>query len=132
MANILIVDDDYSIRTLFQFVFMEAGHTTALAKDGKDALQKLETFTPDLMLLDISMPVMTGPEFIKELHGLAAARPELARIPFLVLTGENFMKLKEHYGMESNPDCKAFLPKMTQQATVLSLAAKILAEYGKT
>jgi len=131
MANILIVDDDYSVRTLYQFVFMEAGHTPQIAKDGKEALEKLQSFVPDIMLLDISMPVMSGTEFIAELKTLAATRMELQNIPFIVLTGENFMKMNENYGFSKNPDCKAFLPKMTQQATVLSLAEKVLTEYGK-
>lgn len=131
MANILIVDDEYSIRVLYQFVFMEAGHTTQTAKDGKDALEKLESFIPDLMLLDISMPVMTGTEFITELRKLALSRLELRSIPFIVLTGENHMKMNANYGFNKNPDCRAFLPKMTQQATVLSLAEKVLTECGK-
>jgi len=131
MARILLVDDDYSIRTLYQFVFMEGGHETALAKDGKDALGKLETFLPDLMLLDISMPVMDGIEFLKELKKLAIVRPELSNIPFIVLTGENFAKTDASYGFSKNPCCKAFLPKMTQQAQILALAEKTLKEYGK-
>ncbi|MDD5210619.1 MAG: response regulator [Elusimicrobiales bacterium] len=131
MANVLIIDDDYCIRTLYQFLFMEAGHTPQVAKDGQEALQMLETFIPDLMLLDISMPVMDGVEFIKELHRQTISRPELSRIPFIVLTGENFVKMKEHHAIVGNPDCKAYLPKMTQQEQVLSLVERILTEYGK-
>jgi two-component system, chemotaxis family, chemotaxis protein CheY len=131
MANILIVDDDYPIRTLYQFLFMEAGHTPVVAENGAKALEKMETFTPDLMLVDISMPVMDGVEFIKQVHKLAAGRPDLARLPFIVLTGEDYAKMKEHYVIGRCPECKAFLPKMTQQAQVLSLAEKALAEYGK-
>lgn len=131
MANILIVDDEYSIRTLYQFVFMEAGHTTALAKDGQDALEKLDGFLPDLMLLDISMPVLDGPGFLKELKKLSLSRPELSAIPFIVLTGENFNKMDTNYAFSRNPCCKAFLPKMTQQAQVLALAGKVLTEQGK-
>ncbi|OGR52980.1 MAG: hypothetical protein A2049_04445 [Elusimicrobia bacterium GWA2_62_23] len=131
MAKILIVDDDYSIRTLYQFVFMEGGHETALAKDGKDALEKLDTFIPDLMLIDISMPVMDGTEFIKEVKNLSRSRPELATVPFIILTGENFSKMDLNYGFSKNPLCKAFLPKLTQQTQVRALAEKTLKEYGK-
>ena len=92
MANVLIIDDDYCIRTLYQFLFMGAEHTPQVAMDGEEALRKLETFIPDFMLIDISMPVMDGVEFIKQLHRLAISRPELSRIPFIVLTGENFTK----------------------------------------
>lgn len=131
MANILIVDDDYAIRTLYQFLFMEAGHTPEIAEDGKKALEKLDSFVPDFMLVDISMPVMDGVEFIKQVQHLAISRPELARIPFIVLTGEDFAKMKQHYVIGSCRECRAFLPKMTQQAQVLNLAEKALKEYGK-
>jgi two-component system chemotaxis response regulator CheY len=131
MANVLIVDDDYMIRTLYQFLFMEAGHVPQVAEDGQKALEKLETFTPDFMLVDISMPVMDGVQFIQAVHKLAITRPELARLPFIVITGEDFAKMKQHYVIGSCRECKAFLPKMTQQAQVLALAEKALAEYGK-
>lgn len=131
MANILIIDDDYSVRILFQFVFMEAGHTSQLARDGREALEKLDSFCPDIMLVDISMPVMDGSRFIEELKKLALTRPELRGIPFIVLTGDNFMKMDENYGFGKNPDCRAFLPKTTQQATVLSIVEKVLREHGK-
>jgi CheY-like chemotaxis protein len=131
MAKILIVDDDYSIRTLYQFVFMEGGHESVLAKDGQDALGKIETFTPDLMLIDISMPVMDGMEFLRQLKKLSISRPELGSIPFIVLTGENFSKADSSYSFSKNSCCKAFLPKMTQQAQVLALAEKTLKEHGK-
>jgi CheY-like chemotaxis protein len=131
MANILIVDDDYAIRTLYQFVFMEAGHTSELAKNGQEALEKVQASLPDLMLIDISMPVMDGTQFIAELKKLSISRTELGRIPYIVLTGENSMKMNEHYGFNKDPNCRAFLPKMTQQATVLSLTNKILHDSGK-
>lgn len=131
MANILIVDDDYSIRTLYQFVFMGGGHQTQLAKNGREALEALDSFLPDLMLLDISMPEMDGVAFLKELKTRSFSRPELASVPFIVLTGENFNKMDTNYTFSKNPNCKAFLPKMTQQAQVLALADKVLAEQGK-
>ncbi|MCM2266605.1 MAG: response regulator [Elusimicrobiales bacterium] len=131
MANILVIDDDYAMRTMYQFMFMEAGYTAQVAADGQKALEKMETFIPDLMLVDISMPVMDGVTFIKEVNKLASSRPELARIPFIVLTGEDYAKMKEHYVIGQCKECRAFLPKMTPSATVLGLVQKALAEYGK-
>ena len=126
MPKILIVDDEYSIRTLFQYMFKDAGYEVVTAKNGKDALEKINDFTPDIMLVDIAMPEMDGTTFILGLKKLAVTRGELAAIPFLVLTGENYMKVGAHYAFQNNPSCRSFLPKMTPPETVLGLAGKIL------
>ncbi len=126
MPKILIIDDEYSTRALFDYIFKDAGYEVVTAKNGGDALEKLNDFIPDIMLVDILMPEMDGPTFILNLKKLAAARNELAGIPFLVLTGENYMKVGAHYAFQNNPDCKSFLPKMTPPETVIALANSIL------
>ena len=126
MPKILIVDDEYSIRALFDYMFKDAGYEVVTAKNGKDALEKLNDFIPDIMLVDIVMPEMDGPAFILSLKKLAVTRPELAGIPFLVLTGENYMKVGAHYAFQNNPNCKSFLPKMTPPESVIGLAKNIL------
>lgn len=126
MPKILIIDDEYSIRTLFEYMFKDAGYEVATAKNGKDALQKLNDFIPDIMLVDIAMPEMDGPTFILSLKKLAGTRNELSAIPFIVLTGENYMKVGAHHAFQNNPNCKSFLPKMTPPERVTSLAGSIL------
>lgn len=126
MAKILILDDDYAIRSLFQYLFQEAGYQAKTAKNGEDALAMLSEFIPDVMLVDISMPVMSGPEFISRLRQLSIERPELRNIPFIVLTGENFMRQDMQHLFGNDPCCRYFLPKMTPSDNVLEMVAKIV------
>lgn len=61
MAKILIVDDSRILRKILNTTLTEAGHEiVGEAGNGEEALKILETVTPDLMTLDITMPVMDG------------------------------------------------------------------------
>ncbi len=124
MPNILIIDDDYSIRSMFQYLFLDEGYEIKLAANGKIALDCLSDFMPDLMLIDINMPIMTGPEFIKAFNNLALGRPELKNIPYIVLTGENITNAENHFKFQKNNSCKFFLPKKTEHSVILSLVKK--------
>jgi len=131
MAKILIVDDEPSITALFRYVFVDAGHTVETAENGKIALEKLGVFLPDFILLDISMPEMTGPEFVKNWDKKAFSRPELRTIPFLIMTGENYIKPPVPFGFEKKKNFKSFVPKMTNPTDVLGMITAALKEAGK-
>ena len=60
MANILVVDDEPDVRELFNITLKMAGHSTETAKDGMEAKERLETLTPDLIVLDLMMPRLDG------------------------------------------------------------------------
>ncbi|MCG2726945.1 MAG: response regulator [Elusimicrobia bacterium] len=126
MPRILIIDDDYSVRVMFQYLFLDAGYEVKLASNGQIAINCLSDFVPDLMLIDISMPIMTGPEFIKNLNNLASSRPELKGIPYIILTGENISESEREFGFQKDISCKFFLPKMTEHNSVLALVKKVL------
>ncbi|GEM_PF-892772 len=130
MPKILIVDDEATIRDLFKFVFEDNGYEVETAKNGKDALEKLNNFTPDIILLDIAMPEMDGSAFAENLKKFSLQRPELKKIPFIVMTGENFVSAK-YPGFHNNPSCKSFIPKMAIPEDVLREANDILREEGK-
>ena len=63
--DILIVDDDASIRAMLAFVFDDAGYTVVEAADGKEALEALRTAPPALMVLDLMMPEIDGVEVLR-------------------------------------------------------------------
>lgn len=132
MAKILIVDDEESIRMLFHYTFSDAGHTVETAENGRVALEKFDTFVPDFILLDIAMPEMTGPEFVKNWDKKALTRPELRDIPFMVMTGENYLNPTVPLGFGDKKNFKSFVAKMTNPDDVLAMVKGILDKAGKS
>jgi CheY-like chemotaxis protein len=80
--NILIVDDDLEFRGLLRGFLEEQGRHVFEAADGSVALAILRTMLPDLILLDLVMPVMDGWALRRELQ----KDPLLARVPVAVLS----------------------------------------------
>ncbi len=68
MKKILIVDDEESIRFLYKEELEEEGYIVECAQNGEEALEKLSLFKPDLISLDIKMPVMDGIEALKRIR----------------------------------------------------------------
>ncbi len=68
MKRILIVDDEESIRLLYKEELEEEGFAVDLAENGNEALEKFPAFKPDLVTLDVKMPVMDGIEALKRLR----------------------------------------------------------------
>lgn len=83
MATILIVDDDGLIARQMARTLRDAGHTPALASDGRAALQEAND-RPDIVLLDLGLPDLPGEAVLKHLKN----RPDTAQIPILVITGQ--------------------------------------------
>jgi CheY-like chemotaxis protein len=80
-ARILVVEDDENIRELVDVILSGAGYEVVTAPDGAAALQVVGTTRPDLVLLDMRMPIMDGWEFARRYR----ARPE-PPAPIVVLT----------------------------------------------
>lgn len=66
MANILIVEDDQDLNQAYQMILKRDGHEVSSAMNGEEALKKATASTPDLILLDLLMPIMGGLEFLKK------------------------------------------------------------------
>jgi two-component system response regulator (stage 0 sporulation protein F) len=71
----MVVDDEESIRFLYKEELEEEGFIVELAKNGKEALEKLPLFKPDLITLDIKMPVMDGMETLKRIREVERQLP---------------------------------------------------------
>jgi DNA-binding response OmpR family regulator len=65
VAAILVVEDDKDLNFAYQLILERAGHEVETAFNGQEALDKLRVFWPDLILLDLLMPVKSGVEFLK-------------------------------------------------------------------
>jgi CheY-like chemotaxis protein len=84
-ANILVVDDDASTRTLLELILSSGGHEVTLLNDGREALAYLKTNTPDLIVIDVNMPILDGIEVCSRIKKL----PRFKDIPVIVLTSMN-------------------------------------------
>jgi CheY-like chemotaxis protein len=73
MATILLIDDEESVRTLFQMALAQAGYRVLTAESGQHGLRLLEQQAVDLILVDIFMPEMDGLEVIPLLHKIRPA-----------------------------------------------------------
>lgn len=80
--TVLIVDDDVTLREMYEAYLKAAGYTVVTAQDGKDGLGKAKENKPNIILLDLMMPEMNGIEVLKHLK----ADDELKNIPVIVFT----------------------------------------------
>ena len=83
--RILIVDDDLSIRRLLLALLRRHGYETLEARNGREALTEMRAGKPDLVIMDLVMPEMSGRDVLRE----RAADPSLLRIPVLLVTASH-------------------------------------------
>ncbi|MBL8489815.1 MAG: response regulator [Rhodocyclaceae bacterium] len=82
--KILIVDDEPNIVISLEYLMKKEGFEVAVANDGEAALQKVASFAPDLVLLDVMMPKKSGYEVCAALR----AEPSLAATKIIMLTAK--------------------------------------------
>lgn len=80
--HILVVEDENTLAFALKKKLESVGYIVNVALDGKDALNKIEQEKPDLVLLDLILPVMDGFAVLKELR----KSPEYENLPVIVLT----------------------------------------------
>jgi len=83
--KLLIVDDERDLVFYTKLFLEEKGYEVTEAYDGQQALEILEGFRPDLVLLDVTMPRLTGWDVLKQMQ----EDPEKADIPVLMLTARS-------------------------------------------
>ena len=82
MARILVADDDVDIRELVEFKLTSLGHDVVAVGDGAAAVDACREQRPDLAVLDVMMPGMSGLDAVR----LIRAQPHLATLPVILLT----------------------------------------------
>jgi CheY-like chemotaxis protein len=81
---ILLVEDDASIRDALSQILRLEGYDVLTGGDGKEALAALKRNRPDIILLDLMMPVMDGYEFARQIHSSSA----WSEIPVVAVTAQ--------------------------------------------
>lgn len=82
--KILIVDDEPNIVLSLEFLMKREGYSVAIAADGDEALAQVESFSPDLILLDVMMPKKSGYEVCEILRG----NPDCAGVKIVMVSAK--------------------------------------------
>ena len=83
--TILVAEDQQHVRSLIEYKLRNSGFVVVAVEDGNAALQKAEEIIPDLVLLDVMMPLMTGFEVLSALK----KNQKTKDIPILMLTAQS-------------------------------------------
>lgn len=96
--KILVVDDEQEILKLLEIELSSEGYEVVTAMDGDEAVQKARDVLPNLILMDIIMPTVSGPEAVKQLK----SDPSTRNIPVIFLTAILTKEEEEetHLGVE--------------------------------
>ncbi|MDI3298784.1 MAG: response regulator [Bacillota bacterium] len=106
MASILVVEDETAIADIIRFNLEEAGYTVRVAADGEQALREVEAARPDLLVLDLMLPLVDG-------YAVCKAVRARSGIPILMLTAKDSEEDKVR-GLEMGADdyvTKPFSPR---------------------
>ena len=124
MAKILIAEDERDIRDLVAFTLRFAGHQIVAATNGEEAIQLASTERPDLILMDVRMPRMTGYDACRAMK----ANPRLQPIPVVFLSAKG-QENEIQTGLDAGAEEYLLKPFAPDQLT--DRVKAILAKYGK-
>lgn len=119
--KVLVVDDEKHLVKIITFNLKQKGYETDSACNGKEALEKVGSFMPDLIILDVMMPIMSGYEVCESLKGSEETRG----IPIILLTAKG-QELDRDKGEKFGADeymTKPFSPRL-----LMSTVARLLGE----
>ena len=128
--KLLVIEDDRSLVEVLKYNLEQAGYAVLVALDGQDGLNQARLQLPDLILLDVMIPVVDGIEVCKRLR----ANPDTAEIPVLMLTAKS-EESAQLIGFSVGADdyvVKPFSVKILLQRIKALIRRKVLAHEGGT
>lgn len=122
MEKVLIVEDDEGISDFVNLELQHEGYSTAIAETGRKALEQFESFNPDLILLDIMLPELSGLEVLRRIR-------KNSDVPVILLTarGETFDKVN---GLNAGAD--DYLAKPFEIEELLARMSAVLRRVQKS
>jgi CheY-like chemotaxis protein len=102
--TILIVEDNIESSYLIQYFLEQLGYTILTACNGEEGLNAVLTQKPDLVLLDMMLPVKNGIEVVREIR----SHPELQLLPVIAFTANSLRKDVNRF---MKAGCTAYIPK---------------------
>lgn len=126
-AKVLVVDDDPDIRDVLEALLEGEGFETVLANDGEQALEAIKKENPDLMILDLLMPVMDGFAVCKQLQDPRWSKWK--NMPVLILTSVREEVSQRRYELETglSLDVDDYVEKPIDPDVVIDRVKKLLA-----
>ena len=125
MATILVIDDDHFFAELVSLHLLLAGHTVQVAKDPEEGLRAIVNGPPDLILLDLDLPYMSGFEVLEALR----SDPSSRGIPVVMLTAR---KDEESYARCDKIGIDGFLTKPLQSDRLNEAITAAFAAHART
>ena len=116
---IMVVDDSLTVRRVTQRLLEREGYQVMLAKDGVDALERLQETVPDLMLVDIEMPRMDGFDLTRNIRGNDSSR----HVPIIMITSRTADK---HRNYALDLGVNAYFGKPFQEDVLLAAISGLL------
>jgi CheY-like chemotaxis protein len=119
--TILVIDDEPDVVTYLQTLLEDSGYVVVAAKDGQDAMNKVQRSRPDLITLDITMPEKSGVRFYREMK----EDDQLKDIPIIIVTGisedfERFISTRKQV-----PPPEGYVQKPIDKAEMLELVGRL-------
>jgi two-component system, OmpR family, response regulator RegX3 len=124
MAKLLVVDDEPRAAELTAELLRRAGYVVEVAVSGGEALERVRTSLPDLMLLDYEMPDMQAPEVLDQLRSGA----DRVAFPVIILTGARFAAGDQVVGIERG--ATDYIVKGTDRQVLLARVKGALREHA--
>ena len=124
MAKIVIAEDERDIRDLVAFTLRFAGHEVSAAANGEEAVELAKKENPDLILLDVRMPRMTGYDACRAIKQL----PALVDTPVVFLSAKG-QETEIETGMDAGAEEYLLKPFAPDELTLR--VSEILAKFGK-
>ena len=119
--KILIVDDEVNIVISMEFLINQAGYELQIARDGEEAMEKVASFQPDLILLDVMMPKINGFEVCRRVR----ANPTWQDTKIIMLTAKG-REVEVTKGLALGADSYIIKPFSTKE--LMSEVKQILGE----
>jgi CheY-like chemotaxis protein len=117
--TVLVVDDKRYNRLVVRDLLEPLGFTVSMAEDGQQAIDKAVELRPDVILMDMVLPVKTGIEAVQEIR----QRPELRETPIIAVSASVLETEQEQSRVAG---CNVFLPKPINTARLLDILATYL------
>ena len=126
MSKVLIIEDDGDLQQILSLTLSKDGYELHYAFNGKEGLDKMVSLQPDVVLLDLMLPVLNGAEVMKQV----STNTSLKDIPIIVMTAHGDKADMLESSMKAQ-GARAYMRKPFELGEVRSLVKRMLSQYPR-